>query len=610
MVRLRNTPPRHPNGGNNSHRIGYGGGGGDDMASYITDTSSITNPVELELGFSYSQDEEGGSNNDDVSFLDSATSALTGLTGWTSGNGNNNTVGNSAAAVVLTKRGMNSGHVSAGSVGLSELGGVSETENNNYPTELAQQQSMSQNYSGVESVSELGDTRISAFSFDLNGSVETSLDDIDASSGYAKTKGVGGGKGNNKGPGRSPLSAIKKGRDNKNAARHSNDNDDSSVFSTSSRVSNASKKRAPVPPLRDPTMEDTEEDQMWEEDCNYDINPTLMFLVLESHDWKESIALLDGKGLENKDDAWNLGQLFGGGKRREQEKEELHKKRKKELRTQARTWIIRRERNGILRWRMLPLHAALAFNAPFEVVIRLYHLYPGAVRCRNDQGMLPLHHCFKYGNEDKVLEMLLDVFPEALTVVDDRGRLPLACTPQDGDDDNARRSNILNLFSKFQVEMALKEVKEKESDDNVEEKEGAQPQVDPTPEAEPADGCLGAAPRYTTSTDYNKVTYNTIKAAAPTKKQQPEPPSPSKKDDDEVSLSDKYAMLNNLEDGENIPLNGARLGLGLLTIPENETLSPKARKALQSELMELGEKKKRRGIKKLFGKKGRTQVSM
>ena len=124
------------------------------MASYITDTSSITNPVELELGFSYSQDEEGGSNNDDVSFLDSATSALTGLTGWTSGNGNNNTVGNSAAAVVLTKRGMNSGHVSAGSVGLSELGGVSETENNNYPTELAQQQSMSQNYSGVESVSE------------------------------------------------------------------------------------------------------------------------------------------------------------------------------------------------------------------------------------------------------------------------------------------------------------------------------------------------------------------------------------------------------------------------------------------------------------------------
>ena len=69
-------------------------------------------------------------------------------------------------------------------------------------------------------------------------------------------------------------------------------------------------------------------------------------------------------------------------------------------------------------------------------------------------------------------------------------------------------------------------------------------------------------------------------------------------------------MLNNLEDGENIPLNGARLGLGLLTIPENETLSPKARKALQSELMELGEKKKRRGIKKLFGKKGRTQVSI
>ena len=55
-----------------------------------------------------------------------------------------------------------------------------------------------------------------------------------------------------------------------------------------------------------------------------------------------------------------------------------------DLRAQMRTWIVRRERNGVLRCRMLPLRPSLAFNAPFDIVLR--------------------HRCFKYGNEDKVLE--------------------------------------------------------------------------------------------------------------------------------------------------------------------------------------------------------------
>ena len=33
---------------------------------------------------------------------------------------------------------------------------------------------------------------------------------------------------------------------------------------------------------------------MWEEDCNYDINPTHLFRVLERRDWDEAAALLDG----------------------------------------------------------------------------------------------------------------------------------------------------------------------------------------------------------------------------------------------------------------------------------------------------------------------------
>ena len=64
-----------------------------DMASYVTDTSSITNPTEL-MGPSYSgitedgEDEESNAGDaSHASFVSNATSALTGLTGWTSANG-------------------------------------------------------------------------------------------------------------------------------------------------------------------------------------------------------------------------------------------------------------------------------------------------------------------------------------------------------------------------------------------------------------------------------------------------------------------------------------------------------------------------------------------
>jgi len=577
--------------------------------SYISDTSSITNPVEL--GFSYSQEDVG---NDDISFIDSATSALTGLTGWTSAltsSNTNNNVPSTTAVVHTTPRKIRSGR-SAGSMGLlgldggdvSELDGKATRSINSYKSSNYSN-GAGEDYGGVNSaygsVSELGDTRISAFSFDRNGSVETSLDEIDVSSGYHKTPN----KNNTPSRGRSPSTQHqygKKANPSYRAKPKGMSNDDSSVFSTSTRGSTTSKKRAPVPPLRDPTMDDTEEDQMWEEDCNYDINPTLLFLVLESHDWKESISLLDGKGLENKNEAWNLGKLFAPANRREQEKDALMKKRKVELRAQSRTWIIRREKNGVLRWRMLPLHAALAFNAPFEVVLRLYHLYPGAVRCRNDQGMLPLHHCFKYGNEDKILELLLDVFPEALTVLDDKGRLPLACTPQDGSD-NERRSNILKMFSSFQVTMAMKEEPAVCSAAEIGFEEKSQASLVAKPTMEKGDGCLGAAPRYTTNTDYNQVTYNSIAPAA-TKTQRSKPsPSKQRPEDDEFSISDKYAT----ENGENMPLNGA-LG-GLLTIPEDEAVSSEEKKALQTEKMVLGEKKKgkRRG---LFSKKKKKSVQI
>ncbi len=535
-----------------------GGASFNDMASYITDTSDITNPTEFGCINSNDDDdderdeeEEDDDDADDaVSFLDSATSALTGFPG---------------------------------------AGGISE-------------------WGFSENSMTLASERLSNISFDMdmNGSVEASLaGDIEVVEKTSSNKSAKSQRQTKKN--RMPLVVIPPGNEmQKNRSSKSN-NTHRDASSVVSERSSASKKRDPVPPLRDPNLEDKEEDQMWEEDCNYDINPTLMFLVLESHEWKEAISLLDGKGLENKGNVWNLGQLFGGH-RNQVIAEDLAKKRKKELRSQARTWIVRRERNGVLRWRMLPLHAAMAFNAPFEVILRLYHLYPGAVRCRNDEGMLPLHQCFKHGNEDKVLELLLDVFPEALDVVDGKGRVPLGCTPTNGSE-NERRSNILMLFSNFQVEKALKVQNIGGTGVNATSAENQTIGNGTANAAQNEEGTiLGAAPRYTTNADYNQMSFNSIKSYPAKKKQEFVSVSTTKQGVEEEANSDpdRYSMLNN---GENICLNGRRMGKGLLTIPEDDILSPK-KNELRMELLALGDKKlalgdkvKRKGLKKLFGKK-------
>ncbi|KAL7545270.1 hypothetical protein ACHAWF_008616 [Thalassiosira exigua] len=304
---------------------------------------------------------------------------------------------------------------------------------------------------------------------------------------------------------------------------------------------------------------------------------------------------------------------------------------------------------------MLPLHAALAFNAPFDVVLRLYHLYPGAVRNRDDQGMLALHHCFKYGAEDRVLELLLNVFPEALTVRDDKGRLPLACTPRNGSD-NERRSHILTLFADFQVELARKEMGKGEGGEGVAsvgpppvapsnsgttssragagkvgtmdapadaedppEEAGSQPSVRTTsPKSTSPAGTLGAAPRYDApGLGYGQVAYGAARPmppakraeAAPRREEAPQtPPTPSYPRDDGA---DKYAAVPD-EDGENVPSManappGHRLlGRGLSPIPEDEgdEADPSlARRALKSELLSLGSGRRRKGLGKLFGKR-------
>ena len=73
---------------------------------------------------------------------------------------------------------------------------------------------------------------------------------------------------------------------------------------------------------------------------------------------------------------------------------------------QASFWVFRREKNGNLRWKILPIHAALIFQAPDKVIKALLAAYPHGVKNTDDQGMLPLHLAFRHGASEKTINTL------------------------------------------------------------------------------------------------------------------------------------------------------------------------------------------------------------
>jgi hypothetical protein len=92
---------------------------------------------------------------------------------------------------------------------------------------------------------------------------------------------------------------------------------------------------------------------------------------------------------------------------------------------EVQTWIVRRDANAHVRWKLLPLHAAVIFQAPASVIEGMLKEFPVAAGKRDDQGMLPLHLAFRHKQEESLMELLLDQYPQGVAVKDIRDRLPI-----------------------------------------------------------------------------------------------------------------------------------------------------------------------------------------
>ena len=124
-------------------------------------------------------------------------------------------------------------------------------------------------------------------------------------------------------------------------------------------------------------------------ECDFDTDPTMLYALIHKKEWQDATE---------------------------------HAKTMPE---EAKYWVSRKEKDGTLRWRLLPLHAAIVFKAPEAVVESLIAAYPKGAQCKDDQGMLPLHLAFRNGSTEGVVNLLLLAFPESIDVMDRKGRIPL-----------------------------------------------------------------------------------------------------------------------------------------------------------------------------------------
>lgn len=145
--------------------------------------------------------------------------------------------------------------------------------------------------------------------------------------------------------------------------------------------------------------------------CDYDKSATVLYELLEASSWEEA----KDRAKSHTEEVW--------------------------------TWIIRKDKNQRVRWKLMPLHASIIFQAPTSVVVSLLGLYPVAARRRDDQGMLPLHLAFRHKQDDEaLLEALLKHFPKAVFLKDKRQRVPL-----DHGRDQKFSSKIMRLYSDAHV---------------------------------------------------------------------------------------------------------------------------------------------------------------
>ncbi|KAL7462124.1 hypothetical protein ACHAXS_002515 [Conticribra weissflogii] len=130
-------------------------------------------------------------------------------------------------------------------------------------------------------------------------------------------------------------------------------------------------------------------------ECDYDKNPTDLFQALEARQFSYA--------------------------------HEMHKDSNAKFAKDCRTWVIARGKSDekMLRFRALPLHAAIVFGAEDDLIKKIMMAYPKAARGRDVKGRLPIHLAYEKDVSDEIIDLLVKEFPKGFIAKDKKNMTPV-----------------------------------------------------------------------------------------------------------------------------------------------------------------------------------------
>lgn len=169
-----------------------------------------------------------------------------------------------------------------------------------------------------------------------------------------------------------------------------------------------------------------------QDEVDFDLNPTGVFLALHAKKW--NLVIERTKVYPSEASTWVIRHRSPGDEKALAPDNGSSSSDRLEAvamaSPRAGSQVELKSGQKVLRWRMLPLHLAVLFCSPTDVIKALLKAHPTGCSAHDDQGMLPLHLAFRSGCSEEIVLLLLDVCPEAIEQVDNKGRLPSMLAPK------------------------------------------------------------------------------------------------------------------------------------------------------------------------------------
>jgi len=158
-------------------------------------------------------------------------------------------------------------------------------------------------------------------------------------------------------------------------------------------------------------------------ECDYDVNPTKLFMYLQQRAWAKALHHLQSN--QNESSMWVYRKVKTPTPSTDDDANVVNS-------STALVVVPQEEEDAVVtpkyRWRLLPLHAAIVLGAPTEIIQAIISSYPNAARETDERGSLPVHLAASRLDVDpegeKVVLQLFGVYPDSIDVQDRKGRTP------------------------------------------------------------------------------------------------------------------------------------------------------------------------------------------